>query len=49
MKILVNYITKIYDRPNLQENLEVDTKKEEAADEKSPYIFLGEWRKLSRR
>jgi hypothetical protein len=31
MKILVNYITEIYDRPNLQGNLEDGTKKEEVA------------------
>jgi hypothetical protein len=49
MKISENYITELYDRHNRQENLEVGTKKEEAADEKGPYIFLSEVEKLSRR
>jgi len=40
MKMSENYITELYDRPNRQENLKVGTKKEEAADEKCPYIFL---------
>jgi len=49
MKISENYITELCDRPALQENLEVGTKKEETADEKGPYIFLREVENLSRR
>jgi hypothetical protein len=49
MKISENYITELYDRPNRQENLGVLNKKEEAADEKGPYVFLCEVKKLSRR
>jgi hypothetical protein len=39
MKIWENNITQLYDPPNRQENLEVETEKEVDADEKDPYIL----------
>jgi hypothetical protein len=39
MKILENYITELYNRPNRPQNLEVETEEEADADEKGPYIL----------
>jgi hypothetical protein len=39
MKILENYITELYNRPNRPQNLELETEEEADADEKDPYIL----------
>jgi len=42
LKILENYITELYDRPNQPETLEVETEEEVDTDEKGPYILQSE-------
>ena len=40
-----NYTAELYDRPNRQENFEVEREEEVYAEEKGPYVFHGELEK----
>ena len=42
LKILENYITELYNRPNRPETLEVEPEEEVDTDEKGPYILQSE-------
>jgi len=42
LKILENYITELYNRPNRPETLEVEPEQEVDTDEKGPYILQSE-------
>ena len=42
LKIWENYITELYERPNGQETLEVETKEGVDTDQKGPYILQSE-------
>ena len=42
LKIWVNYVTELYDRPNRPETLEVEPEEEVDTDEKGPYILKSE-------
>ena len=46
LKIWENYVTELYDRPNLQETLEVESEEEVDTDDKGPYILHCEARKV---
>jgi len=45
LKILENYITELYDRPNQPETLEVEPEEEVDTDKKGPYILQSEVKK----
>ena len=46
MKIWENYITKLYDRPNRMETLQVEPEEEEDVDEKVHIFCKMNWKKL---
>jgi len=49
LKIWENYVTELYDRPNRQENLEVEPEEAVDTDEKGTYILQSEVEKLLRK
>jgi hypothetical protein len=42
LKIWLNYITELYDRPNRRENIKDETEEEVDADEQGPHILQSE-------
>jgi len=49
MKILENYVTELYDRPNRLTKLDVEPEEEIDRDEKGPSIFQSKVEKPSRK